>query len=112
MREQAVYWLVYLKIFASVFLIVLPGMVFSRFSTRVESAALIAVPAIAICGNREGCSNIAYPELVIHLLPTGATGLLLAVTMAALMSSLASNIQQCRHDVHNGRLESVSAESV
>jgi uncharacterized sodium:solute symporter family permease YidK len=43
-----------------------------------------------ICGTAAGCSNIAYPKLVIDLMPTGARGIMLAVMMAALMSSLTS----------------------
>jgi uncharacterized sodium:solute symporter family permease YidK len=42
------------------------------------------------CGIKAGCSNMAYPKLVIDLMPTGARGLMLAVMMAALMSSLTS----------------------
>ncbi|KAG8558392.1 hypothetical protein GDO81_016969 [Engystomops pustulosus] len=36
------------------------------------------------------CSNTAYPKLVITLLPVGLKGLMIAVIMAALMSSLTS----------------------
>ena len=43
-----------------------------------------------ICGSQKGCSNIAYPTLVINHMPIGAKGLMLAVMMAALMSSLTS----------------------
>ena len=43
-----------------------------------------------ICGARSGCSNIAYPILVLNLMPTGARGLMLAVMLSALMSSLTS----------------------
>lgn len=43
-----------------------------------------------ICGSSTGCTNIAYPLLVIRLMPTGARGLMLAVMMSALMSSLTS----------------------
>ncbi|VDH90719.1 solute carrier family 5 (sodium/glucose cotransporter), member 9 [Mytilus galloprovincialis] len=43
-----------------------------------------------VCGSRSGCSNIAYPSLVIDLMPPGARGLMLAVMLAALMSSLTS----------------------
>ena len=43
-----------------------------------------------VCGNPNGCSNIAYPKMVIDLMPVGARGLMLAVMMAALMSSLTS----------------------
>jgi len=43
-----------------------------------------------ICGSRAGCTNIAYPTLVIRLMPVGARGLMLAVMLSALMSSLTS----------------------
>ncbi|NXP42993.1 SC5A2 protein, partial [Leiothrix lutea] len=42
------------------------------------------------CGSPRGCSNVAYPRLVLSLLPNGLRGLMLAVVLAALMSSLAS----------------------
>ena len=42
------------------------------------------------CESPSGCTNIAYPLLVIRLLPAGARGLMLAVMMSALMSSLTS----------------------
>ncbi|KAL8175313.1 UNVERIFIED_CONTAM: Sodium/glucose cotransporter 4, partial [Gekko kuhli] len=43
-----------------------------------------------VCGAAVGCSNIAYPKLVIELMPSGLRGLMIAVMMAALMSSLTS----------------------
>ncbi|KAF1554115.1 Sodium/glucose cotransporter 4, partial [Eudyptula albosignata] len=43
-----------------------------------------------VCGAAVGCSNIAYPKLVIELMPDGLRGLMIAVMMAALMSSLTS----------------------
>ncbi|KAI5095110.1 sodium/glucose cotransporter 4 [Silurus meridionalis] len=43
-----------------------------------------------ICGVSVGCSNIAYPKLVVELMPVGMRGLMIAVMMAALMSSLTS----------------------
>ncbi|XP_036134232.1 sodium/glucose cotransporter 5 isoform X5 [Molossus molossus] len=42
------------------------------------------------CGAEIGCSNIAYPKLVMELMPTGLRGLMIAVMMAALVSSLTS----------------------
>ena len=39
---------------------------------------------------RSGCTNIAYTKLVNNLLPVGVRGLMLAVMLAALMSSLTS----------------------
>ncbi len=41
-------------------------------------------------GNRLGCSNIAYPKLVLELLPAGLKGVMLSVMLAALMSDLTS----------------------
>ncbi|KAM6244463.1 sodium/mannose cotransporter SLC5A10 isoform 3-T3 [Spheniscus humboldti] len=43
-----------------------------------------------VCGATVGCSNIAYPKLVVELMPSGLRGLMIAVMMAALMSSLTS----------------------
>ena len=43
-----------------------------------------------ICHSPAGCTNVAYPMLVIRLLPAGARGLMLSVMMSALMSSLTS----------------------
>ena len=44
----------------------------------------------SVCGSAAGCTNRAYPLLVVRLLPAGARGLMLAVIMSALMSSLTS----------------------
>ncbi|KAB7502088.1 Sodium/myo-inositol cotransporter 2, partial [Armadillidium nasatum] len=78
----------YLKLLP-MWLIVFPGMV-SRvlFPDRVGCSD--PDECMKICGSPKGCSNIAYPELVIKLLPPGLSGLMLAVMMAALMSSLTS----------------------
>ena len=43
-----------------------------------------------LCGSPSGCTNLAYPYLVIRLMPQGATGLMVSVIVAALMSSLTS----------------------
>lgn len=42
------------------------------------------------CGSRAGCTNIAYPDLVIEVMPAGLRGLMLSVMMSALISSLTS----------------------
>ena len=47
------------------------------------------------CGSRTGCSNVAYPKLIIDMMPPGARGLMVAVMMAALMSSLTSVFNSC-----------------
>jgi uncharacterized sodium:solute symporter family permease YidK len=44
----------------------------------------------SVCNSRIGCSNIAYPTLILRLLPAGLRGMLMAVMLAALMSSLTS----------------------
>ncbi|KAJ7398141.1 hypothetical protein BTVI_128169 [Pitangus sulphuratus] len=43
-----------------------------------------------VCGAAVGCSNIAYPKLVVELMPSGLRGLMIAVMVAPLMSSLTS----------------------
>ncbi|RTG90891.1 uncharacterized protein DC041_0001713, partial [Schistosoma bovis] len=43
-----------------------------------------------ICGQKSGCSNLAYPKLVINIMPSGLRGLMLAVMLAALISDLTS----------------------
>ncbi|XP_071819230.1 sodium/glucose cotransporter 4-like isoform X2 [Apostichopus japonicus] len=71
------------------FLIVLPGMV-SRALFPDEVACVSAEACEAACDNPAGCSNIAYPKLILELMPSGLRGLMLAAMMAALMSSLTS----------------------
>ncbi|XP_029462698.1 sodium/glucose cotransporter 2 [Rhinatrema bivittatum] len=78
----------YLK-FLPMFLMVMPGMI-SRILYKDEIACVVASECKRICGTEVGCSNIAYPKLVVTLMPNGLRGLMLAVMLAALMSSLAS----------------------
>ena len=42
------------------------------------------------CGIPAGCSNAAYPKLVMELLPVGFRGLLIAAMIAAVISTLTS----------------------
>ena len=44
----------------------------------------------SVCQSRAGCTNIAYPKLVLGLMPSGLRGLMMAVMIAALMSDLDS----------------------
>ncbi|KAB0362281.1 hypothetical protein FD754_006437 [Muntiacus muntjak] len=78
----------YLKILP-MFFIVMPGMI-SRALYPDEVGCVDPDVCQAICGTRVGCSNIAYPKLVMALMPVGLRGLMIAVIMAALMSSLTS----------------------
>lgn len=78
----------YLKLFP-VFLLVLPGMI-SRVLFTDEVGCSDPDVCFEVCQNRHGCSNIAYPKLVLEIMPTGLRGLLLSVMLAALMSDLTS----------------------
>ncbi|XP_012500402.1 PREDICTED: sodium/myo-inositol cotransporter 2 isoform X2 [Propithecus coquereli] len=78
----------YLKVLP-LFIMVLPGMV-SRILFPDEVACADPEICKKVCSNPSGCSDIAYPKLVLELLPTGLRGLMMAVMMAALMSSLTS----------------------
>ncbi|KAM6165611.1 sodium/myo-inositol cotransporter 2 isoform 1-T1 [Erethizon dorsatum] len=78
----------YLKILP-LFLMVFPGMV-SRVLFPDQVACAHPEICQKVCSNSFGCSDIAYPKLVLELLPTGLRGLMMAVMVAALMSSLTS----------------------
>lgn len=78
----------YLKLLP-MFFIVMPGMI-SRALFPDEVACVDPAVCQRVCGAAVGCSNIAYPKLVVELMPQGLRGLMLAVMLAALMSSLTS----------------------
>ncbi|XP_062854490.1 sodium/glucose cotransporter 4 isoform X1 [Trichomycterus rosablanca] len=78
----------YLKILP-MFFIVLPGMI-SRTLYPDVVGCVDPDECFKICGATVGCSNVAYPKLVTELMPVGMRGLMIAVIMAALMSSLTS----------------------
>merc|ERR550532_646413 len=78
----------YLKILPF-FLFVWPGMI-SRILYPDEIGCSDTDSCQDICNNGAGCTNIAYPLLVLRILPTGIRGLMLAGLLAALMSSLTS----------------------
>lgn len=71
------------------FIIVVPGMI-SRILFADEIACINPEHCMQVCGSRAGCSNIAYPRLVMKLVPVGLRGLMMAVMIAALMSDLDS----------------------
>ncbi|XP_063082763.1 sodium/myo-inositol cotransporter 2 isoform X2 [Cavia porcellus] len=78
----------YLKVLP-LFLMVFPGMI-SRILFPDQVACAHPEICQKVCSNPSGCSDIAYPKLVLELLPTGLRGLMMAVMVAALMSSLTS----------------------
>ncbi|XP_039348237.1 sodium/glucose cotransporter 5 [Mauremys reevesii] len=69
--------------------IIMPGMI-SRVLYPDAVSCVDPDECIRVCGSEVGCSNIAYPKLVVELMPSGLRGLMIAVMMAALMSSLTS----------------------
>ncbi|KAK8736729.1 hypothetical protein OTU49_004621 [Cherax quadricarinatus] len=75
--------------FLPLFILVFPGMG-SRVLYTDKVACVVPKECKKYCGSETGCTNTAYVELVLNLLPTGLSGLMLAVMMAALMSSLTS----------------------
>lgn len=71
------------------FMMVIPGMI-SRILYPDEVGCGDPEVCKEVCGNSVGCSDIAYAKLVMELLPAGLRGLMMAVMLAALMSSLTS----------------------
>ncbi|XP_021369700.1 sodium/glucose cotransporter 5-like isoform X2 [Mizuhopecten yessoensis] len=71
------------------FLMVIPGLI-SRVLFPDEVACADPDECMRICENPVGCSNIAYPKMVLELLPDGLRGFLMAVILSAIMSSLTS----------------------
>lgn len=67
----------------------MPGMI-SRVLFPETVACADPKTCMEVCENPVGCSNVAYPQLVLGLAPVGMRGLMMAVMMAALMSSLTS----------------------
>ncbi|XP_065501343.1 sodium/mannose cotransporter SLC5A10 [Caloenas nicobarica] len=78
----------YLKMLP-LFIIIMPGMI-SRVLYPDAVGCVDPEECARVCGAAVGCSNIAYPKLVVELMPSGLRGLMIAVMMAALMSSLTS----------------------
>lgn len=71
------------------FVMVLPGMI-SRVLFTDEVGCVLPEECEKICGNPISCSNIAYPKLVLHLMPQGMRGVMVSVMLAALISDLTS----------------------
>uniref|UniRef100_A0A8B9FS92 Sodium/myo-inositol cotransporter 2 n=1 Tax=Amazona collaria TaxID=241587 RepID=A0A8B9FS92_9PSIT len=78
----------YLKILP-LFMMVMPGMI-SRVLFPDLVACADADICRKICGNPSGCSDIAYPKLVLELLPTGKE---LGAVLALMGASISSYLQ-------------------
>lgn len=71
------------------FIIIILGMI-SRILFADELACISPEHCMEVCGSAAGCSNVAYPRLVMSVMPPGLRGLIMAVMIAALMSDLDS----------------------
>uniref|UniRef100_H2YMH3 Sodium/myo-inositol cotransporter n=1 Tax=Ciona savignyi TaxID=51511 RepID=H2YMH3_CIOSA len=71
------------------FIMVMPGLI-SRILYTDEVACVDPAVCYSVCQSESGCSNIAFPRLVLGVMPTGARGLMMSVMIAALMSDLDS----------------------
>lgn len=69
--------------------ILLLGMI-SRILFADELVCISPEHCTEVCGSPAGCSNVAYPRLVMAVMPPGLRGLIMAVMIAALMSDLDS----------------------
>ncbi|XP_038139544.1 sodium/glucose cotransporter 1-like [Cyprinodon tularosa] len=78
----------YLKLLP-MFLMVFPGMI-SRILYPDVVACVDPDECQHYCESSVACTNIAYPKLVVDLMPNGLRGLMLSVMLASLMSSLTS----------------------
>ncbi|XP_026340687.2 solute carrier family 5 member 4 [Ursus arctos] len=78
----------YLKLLP-MFLMVMPGMI-SRILYTEKVACVVPSECVKHCGIEVGCTNYAYPTMVLELMPQGLRGLMLSVMLASLMSSLTS----------------------
>lgn len=78
----------YLKILP-LFLMIIPGMI-SRVLYTEEVACVDPEACLAFCNNKAGCSNIAYPRLVLGIMSSPWKGVIMSVMLAALMSDLSS----------------------
>ncbi|KAK2713732.1 sodium/mannose cotransporter SLC5A10-like isoform X2 [Artemia franciscana] len=71
------------------FLLVIPGMA-SRVLYPDEVACVVPEQCMKYCGSENGCTNNAYPRLILGIMPEGMRGAMMAVMLAALMSDLSS----------------------
>ncbi|XP_015785623.1 sodium/myo-inositol cotransporter isoform X2 [Tetranychus urticae] len=76
------------------FIIIIPGMI-SRILFPDDVSCVDPVECYRVCQSYTGCSNIAYPRLVLALMPSGLKGLMMAGMLAALMSGLSSIFNSC-----------------
>ena len=57
------------------FMIIMPGMI-ARILFNEEIGCIDPEKCMAFCGSKSGCSNIAYPKLIIDTMPVGLKGIM------------------------------------
>lgn len=77
----------YIKI-STIFVMVMPGMI-SRIKFPDKVGCADPIVCKKFCAS-SSCSDVAYPYLVTQMLPHGMIGLMMAVMLSALLSSLTS----------------------
>jgi sodium/myo-inositol cotransporter 3 len=78
----------YLKMLP-LFMIIIPGMISRALYPNIVACNQPST-CQSICNSKRSCTNIAYPTLILHILPHGFKGIMLAVMLAALISGLTS----------------------
>ncbi|XP_021112923.1 sodium/glucose cotransporter 1-like isoform X2 [Heterocephalus glaber] len=78
----------YLKLLP-MFLMVMPGMI-SRIFYPNQVACVVPSECEKYCGAQRSCSPVAYPRMVVSLLPTSLQGMMLSTVCATIISSLTS----------------------
>ncbi|XP_011673080.1 sodium/myo-inositol cotransporter 2 isoform X2 [Strongylocentrotus purpuratus] len=71
------------------FMTVIPGMIARVLYTDTVACASPET-CMEACGNPKGCSNTAYPTLVLGIMPAGLRGVMFAVMLSAIVSSMTS----------------------
>ena len=67
--------------FHDLFIVTILGMI-SRILFADELACISPEHCLEVCNSAAGCSNVAYPRLVMSVMPIGLRGLMMAVMIA------------------------------
>ena len=73
----------------AVFIFLIPGMA-ARLLFPEYLFCDSSRDCLELCGNEQGCSNLAYPVVVTRLMPNMLRGLMIAVVLSGCVSSLTS----------------------
>jgi sodium/myo-inositol cotransporter 3 len=74
----------YLKILP-LFMIIIPGMISRALYPNIVACNQPSI-CKSICNSKRSCTNIAYPTLILHILPNGFKGIMLAALISGLTS--------------------------